>query len=153
MYRIESRTLIPHCAAVERATLTVPEIGAWTGRCYHEVSEYVATAGRVITGPPFSRYRRAGDRFEVEAGFPIDAPIDGEGRVEASSLPGGLAATTWHRGPYEGLGAAYDALDAWLAERGATPTGPPWEIYYSDPARQPDPATWRTEVVQPYTAT
>ncbi len=25
-----------------------------------------------------------------------------------------------------------------------------WEVFFSDPATEPDPATWRTEIVQPY---
>lgn len=25
-----------------------------------------------------------------------------------------------------------------------------WEVHLANPANQPDPATWRTEVVQPY---
>jgi len=24
-----------------------------------------------------------------------------------------------------------------------------WQVYFSDPASEPDPATWRTEIVQP----
>ena len=28
----------------------------------------------------------------------------------------------------------------------------PWEVYFTDPASEPDPVTWRTEIIQPYRA-
>lgn len=46
---------------------------------------------------------------------------------------------------------AYQALTNWITTHKGTPTGAPWEIYYSAPSTQPDPTTWKTEVVQPYT--
>jgi effector-binding domain-containing protein len=45
---------------------------------------------------------------------------------------------------------AYEAIETWITERGAYADGPAWEVYFTDPAEQPDPRTWRTEVVQPY---
>jgi effector-binding domain-containing protein len=56
---------------------------------------------------------------------------------------------TWHVGPYVELGKAYRALDAWLAEQGKKPTGPPWEVYWTGPAEEEDSAKWRTEVGYP----
>jgi hypothetical protein len=35
-------------------------------------------------------------------------------------------------------------------ELGGELAGNAWEVYLSDPSAQPDPATWRTEIVQPY---
>ena len=32
---------------------------------------------------------------------------------------------------------------------GVQPLGPMWEIYWSDPEAEPDPATWRTEILVP----
>jgi effector-binding domain-containing protein len=53
-------------------------------------------------------------------------------------------------GPYDAMEPAYTALASWVSDRGGEPTGDAWEIYSSDPEQQPDPRTWRTEIVQPY---
>ncbi|WP_433381960.1 hypothetical protein ACQPZX_18055 [Actinoplanes sp. CA-142083] len=43
----------------------------------------------------------------------------------ASELPGGRVATTVHRGPYDQLGAAHEAI----LSAGLPLAGPRWEIY------------------------
>ena len=48
------------------------------------------------------------------------------------------------------MAPAYQALASWVSSHGGEPAGDPWEVYFSDPASEPDPATWRTEIVQPY---
>jgi AraC family transcriptional regulator len=37
----------------------------------------------------------------------------------------------------------------WMQAEGLEPADTMWEVYLSDPSRQPDPATWRTEVWWP----
>jgi effector-binding domain-containing protein len=91
-----------------------------------------------------------GDRFEVEAGAPVPSRVDGEGGVRPSSLPGGQVAVTLHIGPYDAMRPAYEALLRWIGEQGGEPVGDAWEVYLSDPERYPDPATWQTQIVQPY---
>jgi effector-binding domain-containing protein len=96
-------------------------------------------------------YRVIGDEeFEVEAGFPVSAVVEGDEHVHGSSLPAGPAAITWHIGPYDKIGEAYEALSTWITENGGVPDGPGWEIYFSDPGTSA-PADYRTQVVQPYT--
>ncbi|OWY63184.1 hypothetical protein B7486_54480 [cyanobacterium TDX16] len=55
-----------------------------------------------------------------------------------------------HVGPYDQVEPAYRAAAEWVTEHGGTLDGDAWEVYLSDPDVEPDPATWRTEVVQPY---
>jgi effector-binding domain-containing protein len=59
------------------------------------------------------------------------------------------AASTLHAGPYEEIGAAYAALQAFLQERGHEAAGPPREVYLVGPAQASDPGTYRTEVLWP----
>jgi len=63
--------------------------------------------------------------------------------VIASELPGGLTATTTHRGPYTELDAAHRLVRDWCAEHGRALAGPRWEIYGH--ARD-DPSEPETEV-------
>jgi len=146
-FTIETRTLTEQDTAVEMATLAVAELPVWLGKAFGEVAAYLGRKGAGPAGPPFARYRRAGDdRFEVEAGFPATTPTSGEGDVEPSELPAGPAAVLVFEGSYDAMAAAYEALDAWVREHGSEPAGAPWEVYLTEPGVDPP----RTEIVLPY---
>lgn len=83
------------------------------------------------------------DAPQVEIGVELTQPCPLTGRVVASALPAGNVATATHRGPFQDLGAAHDAVLEWCRARGRTPAGPRWEIY--GPHRD-DPAELWTEV-------
>ena len=86
----------------------------------------------------------------MEVGFPTTDGVMPTGEVSVSSLPGGLAAVMTYVGPYDEMEDAYRALADWVAAHGGEPAGDPWEVYLSDPAREPDPQRWRTEIVMPF---
>jgi effector-binding domain-containing protein len=152
-YLIEELRGTPQATAVISADLSVPEIKLWFGPALGRIAGWLGARGVPIVGSPFARYHLldgASERFEVEAGFPVGGPVEGDGDIQPSSLPGGPIARTVHVGPYDGLGVAYEALATWVADQHGELAGDPWEIYESDPNEQPDPATWRTLVFQPY---
>ena len=150
-YDIHAETRNAQVTAVARATLTVAEIGPWVGKTYGAVAGLLADRQAGPAGPPFARYHLLGEgRFEVEAGFPAARSFEGNGDVQPSELPGGQVAVTMHTGPYDQMEPAYQALVSWVSQHGGELAGDPWEIYLSDPSAEPDPATWRTQIVQPY---
>ncbi len=150
-YEIQSRTSPGQLTAVMTATLPVAEIGPWLAKAYGAIASAITAHGTYPAGPPFARYHRLeADGFAVEAGFPVSAAIEADGDVRPSQLPGGPLAVTIHIGPYEQMAPAYEALASWVSSHSGEPAGDPWEVYFSDPAAEPDPATWRTEIVQPY---
>ena len=154
MYEIEERTLAEQPTMVVSGKVKLEDIPAFLGRVYTTVERQVQEAGAHVIGAPFARYRCLDaefTEFEIEAGIPVLVAAPGHGEVHGSSLPGGPAAITIHIGPYQRMEPAYQAIEAWLHERGAEPNGPAWEVYHTDPDEQSDPATWHTEIVQPYT--
>ena len=44
---------------------------------------------------------------------------------------------------------AYDALGAWVEERGFDPVGDRWDTYFSDPDESPDAKTWAPRSFSP----
>jgi effector-binding domain-containing protein len=60
-----------------------------------------------------------------------------------TQTPGGRVVTTAHIGPYDEMGAAYDAIHAYVRDNRLKVIGPSWEVYghWSD-----DPARLRTDV-------
>jgi effector-binding domain-containing protein len=67
----------------------------------------------------------------VEVGVEVAQAITAGGRIVASALPAGRAATTVHRGEPspEGLDAAHAAVLAWCEANGHARTGVRWEVY------------------------
>ena len=106
-------------------------------------------AGVALAGPPFARYLAFEPRIRAEIGFPVQRPAPHVGRVFPGRLPGGRVASVVHIGSFDGLEHTYGLMHRWLAELGLRPTGPIWEVYWSDPEAEPDPATWRTEIFAP----
>lgn len=126
------------------------EISKTLATALPEVMAQITAAGGKCTGAPFSRYHAMSEtEVDIEAGIPVAKPIEAKGRVRNSELPGGRCAMIWHIGPYEKLCDAYAALQQFVAKEGLKNRGAPWEIYWTDPGMQPDPAQWRTQVFQP----
>jgi effector-binding domain-containing protein len=65
----------------------------------------------------------------VEIGVEVAEPFTSIGRVVCSTLPAGRVATTTHRGSYEDLATAHEAVIEACARRGLRRLGPRWEIY------------------------
>lgn len=151
-YEIMTKGLTRQATAVMRGEMPREQLGRWLATCYRGVYEHLRTIGVEPAGPPFARFTFLGDTVAVEAGFPVGREIAGDGGVEPSALPAGSAAVTTHLGRYEELEAAYAAIHAWLDEHGYAEAGPHWEVYFSDPATEPDARRWRTDVVAPYRA-
>jgi effector-binding domain-containing protein len=87
---------------------------------------------------------------EIEAGFlmtgiPRDDIVAAE-PCEVREVSERRAISTVHVGPYEEIGAAYDALNAWMAENGEKADARCDEIFFTRPDRVP-PAEYRTELV------
>ncbi len=150
-YEIRAEERPEQPTAVAEATLSVAEIGPFLAKTYAAVADVLGRQGAHPVGPPFARYEFVtGGCVVVEAGFPVLAAVTADGEVYPSTLPGGPVAVTMHVGPYDAMQPAYEALVLWVHHHRSELAGDPWEIYLSDPEAERDPATWRTEIVQPY---
>jgi effector-binding domain-containing protein len=154
--RLEARSEQPYVAI--RARVTMEELGGVLPPLNREVFEWLGRQGVPPAGPPFVRYLvidMAND-LEVEAGVPVAAPVAGDDRVRPGAFPTGRYATVVHTGPYDRLAEATAALLAWAEDNGIvwqvrqTGNGDAWaartEFYLTDPAREPDPEKWQTEL-------
>ena len=140
----------PRHAAVIRLTIPREAIGAVMGPAIGEVTSVLAAQGVPATGAVFSHhFRMDPDFFDFEVGIPVEGIVTPSGRVKEGKLLAVTAAHTVYHGPYEGLGAAWGELHAWADSRQLARAADLWECYLSGPESDPDPATWRTELVQP----
>ena len=126
------------------------EIGKLCGEILPAVFTYIREAGAEPGGPPFCRYAAWREQdCDLEAGFPLLAPIAAEPPLRIGQLGGGRALFTLHRGPYDKLPEAHAAAKEWLARNGMAANGTPWETYITDPAMFEDPNDWLTELYYP----
>ena len=148
-YQIEVKELPRQPIVSIRQETTPRGLGAAFRELLPVLYAYLEDRGVRAAGPSFGIFHAyEADRVEVQAGFPVPEPLEGEGRVEAGELPGGRAAVAVHVGPYDTIGAVHDALERFVGERGGS-GGPPREVYWTGPGQESDPARWRTEVVYP----
>lgn len=148
--KVEIHDRHPREVAVVRVDLAPEALPTAIGEAIGEIEARMTEAGVELAGPPFARYLSLSPtRIEAEIGCPVWRPAPHVGRVYPGQLPGGRVASIIHVGPYDTLEDTYTRLTAWLADAGIQGSGPMWEVYWTDPVAEPDPATWRTEILIP----
>lgn len=147
---VEEKRLEAQPAVVIQTTARQQDMGPAMSELFPAILAFVLESPAEPAGPPFCRYfSMGGEEWEFECGMTVTEPVTGEGRVEATELPGGDVITAMHVGPYETLGQAWGALEGWMQENRKVPGGAAWEVYWTDPGEVADAAQWRTELVMP----
>jgi effector-binding domain-containing protein len=147
-YQIVARKVQP--VASIRVKIKASEISKQLAILLPEVYAHVNATGAKTAGPPFSRYHSVADgEIDIEAGIPVQKPIEAKGRVVNSELPAGRTVTCWHKGPYDQLSGAHEALQAHLASQKLKARGGAWEVYWTDPGMVPEPSKWKTQLFAP----
>jgi len=124
-----------------------------------EVFEWLGERGLQPVDAPFFRYKLIDmpGRLEVEAGVPVATGITGGEEVVAGTLPAGTYVSVTHIGHPDGLVGVTAELLRWGAEQGVTwdvaetDDGQEWgcrlEVLRTNPAVEPDPDNWETELL------
>ena len=136
-----------------RPTAVIAETTTWEhfprlwGQLLDEVYRFVRGRTDLATGDGAGLWQNVmlykDDRPDVEVGVLVSRPFEPEGRVIASELPAGEAATATHRGDYARLGVTHYAVRDYVAAQGRELAGPRGEIYGH---WRPDPSELETEV-------
>ncbi|OLR94143.1 GyrI-like domain-containing protein [Actinokineospora bangkokensis] len=149
--RVETRSARPYACIRTRAPLSEwGRVNALVG----EVRAWLDERGVAVVGAPQYRYHSvdvAGE-IDVEVGWCVAEPVEGDGRVRPGEWPAGEYAVCDHVGSPDRITEAFARLDEWsartgrpFAKRGETWVGR-FETYLTDPAHEPDLDRWRTEV-------
>lgn len=146
-FRID--TIEAQQTAAIRRTVPMAELTTVFDAGFSSVMQAVTEEGATVTGPPFGYYHSMpGETVDVTIGFPVSTAVEA-GEVHPFELPGGRAVVGTHIGPYDQLEGTYGELMTWVTMKGLQLGEGMWEQYVSDPADEPDPATWQTLIVWP----
>ena len=136
--------------AIIRVTVPRAEIQQVMGPGLDELMATLRAQGIVPAGSWFTHHLRMDPAtFDFEIGVPVTEPVAAAGRVTNGQLPAATVARTIYHGPYEGLPSAWAEFNAWIAAEGRTAGPSLWQTYVTDPAANPDPTTWLTELTRP----
>ena len=131
---------------------SVDEAGfpGFLGAAFPELFTHTGSHGVIVTGHPFVIYHAFGpDAIDAEVCVPVAGPAPEAGRITARTLPAATVVRTLHVGPYDELGQAYAALEAWAGDHGFAAAGPHRERYLNGPDATSSPADYRTEIDMP----
>ena len=133
--------------AVIRGVVDMSELAGFFDSTFTRLPGVLAGQGVAIAGPALALYHGApGATADLEAGFPTSGPVETDGDVVASHLPGGRVARLVHEGSFDELGSSWGRLGQWIAAAGLTPGEDMWEVYVTEPSPDMDPADLRTEL-------
>lgn len=129
----------PQPALAVRTTVPVERLGEEIGKAYQMVIDHLTAIDEPPLGPAFVGYHSMDmAALDVEIGFPVAHEVAGSGTVVATHIPGGRRAVTFHKGPYDAVAATYEALGAWVVDKGEQPTGIAYEFYFNAPGEVPE---------------
>jgi len=136
-------------ALVIRTRTSVQMLPQVLGPAWGAIMEHAGRIGAHPSGPPFVAYHNMDMQdLDLEIGFPFAQELTGGGEVLSGEIPGGKAAVCLHVGPYDQVGAAYDALQKWIEGNRYKPSGVAYEFYLNDPQTTPAPEL-ETQVIFP----
>ena len=136
-YEVKVREVASVKAMTIRTVSNMKTIGPDMGKCYQELWEYMEKEGAKCTGECFALYHGTEfdpEHIDMECGFSVAGLIPDSGRIRGRLVEGGLMASAVHKGPYEGLPGAYEAIMKWEVENGEYVLLNEWrDNYLNDP--------------------
>jgi effector-binding domain-containing protein len=139
----------PRKLAAVRREVALGTVGAAWGPALGKVWDFLRShPGLRSDGHNVFLYRQPsqpGEPLQCDFGVEVTRSFERTGEVYATETPAGEAAIAVHRGPYNRMNEAYEAIDEWMVANGRESAGVSWEIY-GDPT--PDPSKTETTVVR-----
>ena len=114
---------------------TVPTYGA-QGPLWTELASYLKQHRAKAAGPSITIYHDpeyCEQDVDLETATPVGVQLPETDRVKLREMPGGTMACVVHRGTYDTLGQAYNALLTWIEANGYRIVGPNREVYLRCP--------------------
>jgi effector-binding domain-containing protein len=137
---VELKTVSPRKMAAVRREIPEAEVGSTWGPALDQVWNFIRPQPGLWTdGHNIFVYHPnpSTGLLECEFGVEVTRTFETAGAVHATETPAGEAAVAVHRGSYDRMNEAYEAIGRWMATNQRESAGYTWEIY-GDPTPNPD---------------
>ena len=145
---VNVQTVHPRKLAAVRREVAAGAVGSAWGSAVGKVWDFIRSQPGLWTdGHNIFLYHhptQPGAPILCDFGVEVTRTFETAGEVYATETPGGEAVVAVHRGPYNRMNEAYNAIEKWMAGNRRESAGHSWEIY-GDPT--PNPADTETTVV------
>ena len=148
---VSEKVVEPFIALTIKDSCRVSEFSKKFEEIFGQIMGYMIKMKVSQAGAPFCVYNTWNPEgiTSFEAGIPVDKKIQGKGRILSVDFKGGKTLMASQFGPYESSGDAHNAIDKYMKEKNISCTGAPWEVYITDPMKEPDTAKWETQIYYP----
>ena len=137
-YEVKLLDLPAQPVLIMRSVLPVGKLPEFFGKAFGGVMAYLGEIGEAPTGMPFGAYYNLDmNALEVEAGFPVAHKLPDRGEIQCKEIPAGKFISTIHRGAYDTMAPAYEAMTEWARTNHLEPSGVAYEYYLNDPSEDP----------------
>jgi effector-binding domain-containing protein len=131
-YDVVVETAQAEVVAAVRAAAAISDIARAWKPALDQVWAFLKTNSELHAGHNLFLYHhpeRRNDAMNIDFGVQVARPFEGEGNVQCIKTPAGEVARTVHVGPYDSLGDAHNAIDAWCAANSRKIAHASWEVY------------------------
>lgn len=121
-------------------------------KLYGELMAVLDKSKVEVTGAPFCLYPRrdeAARQMEMVCALPVPANAKVPAKYKIAEVAGGRAVKAVHTGSYSNLRNTHDEIARYITYKKLEISGPPWEVYITDPMMEKDSAKWVTEIYYP----
>jgi len=118
---------------------------------YSRLMRYIKENNEEIAGSPFAIHHpaEAEGKILLECGLPVNTKLQGEGAISFITLPETKVIVASHFGHFKTVHKTYDEINRHITDNKIEVTGTPWEMYITDPMKEPDQNKWETKVYFP----
>ncbi|MDD5088935.1 MAG: GyrI-like domain-containing protein [bacterium] len=117
---------------------------------FTEMEKWIGAGNRPV-GPSLAAYyedpeKTSAKDLTCKIMFPIGPEAKGTEKIVIEDLPEMEAGVVQYKGPYDGSGDIWIALDKWVKENGFESAGAPMEVYLKGPGDNVPPSEYLTEI-------
>jgi len=118
---------------------------------YTTLMAYLKNENIEISDSPFAIYHLCKDEgFTIlECALPINQKVAKKDDIEFIKIPAGKTIMASHFGHFHTVKTTYEAIQKYVDKNNFEINGSPWEMYITDPTKEPDQSKWETKVYFP----
>jgi effector-binding domain-containing protein len=148
IYQVETKTVEAQTVLQIHLEVAPTDLGARYAEAFEALYPYAVEQGATVAGAPYGCYHEfTAERVVVDIGVPLSRTVPPSGEMQPGQLPAGEIAFATHRGSYQHVQRAHEAVKRWLQGHGRQASGAPCEIYEVGPGQVPDEKDYRTRIV------